>query len=99
MTTGKPVGETTPSRLPDIGCLGSDKAERSPQPRLVAVPIVPDNVKEHVTTEYPANGSSDLARVVRNDVSAVSIDIQERALSPFARYRENGQAARLISTS
>jgi hypothetical protein len=28
--------------LPDIGCLGSDKAERSPQPRLVALSIVPD---------------------------------------------------------
>jgi hypothetical protein len=51
--------------LPDIGCLGSDKAERSSQPRLVAVPIVPDNVKEHLTTEYPANGSSVLAHIAR----------------------------------
>jgi uncharacterized protein len=29
-----------------IDCLGSDNAERSYQPRLIALPIVPDYVKE-----------------------------------------------------
>jgi hypothetical protein len=70
--------------LPDIGCLGSDKAERSPQPRLVAVPIVPDNVKEHVTTEYPANGSSDLARLARES---------SKRVNAFARYPRNAVKA------
>ena len=69
-------------------CLGSDNAERSYQPRLIALPIVPDYsvagrvledppFKELATTEYPANGSS----------------------NQTTNKKSYGQASRLISTS
>ena len=60
MTTGKLVGEPAIKErvkrsgrwragLPDTGCLGSDKTERSKQPRFIVLSIVPDNVKELVS--------------------------------------------------
>jgi hypothetical protein len=59
----------------NLDCLGSDNAGWSYQPRLIALPIVPDYSGRlltaklatgfylsivKVTTEYPANGSSRL---------------------------------------
>ena len=46
------------SRL-NLVCPGSASVERSYQPRLIALAIVPNYLKEQRTTEYPANGSSD----------------------------------------
>ena len=58
MTTGKSVGQPTSGGHPDpvgdrrepitkhLGCPGSGMAERSPQPRLNAIPIVPNYLSE-----------------------------------------------------
>jgi hypothetical protein len=48
----------------NLSCPGSDRVERSSQPRLIALSIVPNYLKEQYypdalrrPTEYPANGS------------------------------------------
>jgi hypothetical protein len=37
----------------NLDCLGSDNAERSYQRRLVALPIVPDYLREHRIVAFP----------------------------------------------
>jgi hypothetical protein len=111
MTTGKLVGKQRQAVLPDsetalsrfarYGLPGVRQAGAQPSATPRRPADRPRRCQRTKTTEYPANGSSDLARTVR---------IQERANAPLDLSKErrqgvpadierNGQAARLISTS
>src|SRR5687767_6940577 len=61
MTTGKLAGNRRAGLVANLTCLGFDRVERSYQPRLIALSIVPGHFKDldgsYPTTEHPANGS------------------------------------------
>ena len=98
-----------------LGCLGSDRVERSYQPRLIALPIVPDYLRNAWRLRGP---SSDSLSIWRNGLTPFlgltigagapsissknrrQLNILQTVVLPSNHEEESyGQAARLISTS
>ena len=89
----------------NLGCLGSDNAERSYQPRLIALPIVPDYLRNAWQLRVPqivflSAGSRTPRAPLRCFKEQTTTEYPANGSSSFEpRRREYGQASRLISTS
>ena len=104
----KPITQT-------LGCPGSDRTERSSQPRLIALSIVPNYLSEpassfrQIVQRYLPERLGGVPSILSKNgqlntlQTAVQIDhISRREAADLFRSTEqenNGQAARLISTS